>query len=141
MPMDYEVFEPNDEHLAQIIVRILEERGYNAGYQLGYPNNKVFIKVDAKEEADRISGIIRRFMEKFSLTERGITTDKLNTSISKLSSLIPETPGENEKKLAENIEKKIETKTMVTSKFQKARFTIMPSLKNGEAKSLKGLIS
>jgi len=27
MPMDYEVFEPNNEHLAQIIVRILEERG------------------------------------------------------------------------------------------------------------------
>ena len=79
MPMDYEVFEPHDEHLAQIIVRILEERGYNAGYQLGYPNNKVFIKVDTKEEADRISGIIRRFMEKFRLTGSEITTDELNT--------------------------------------------------------------
>ena len=97
--MDYEVFEPNNEHLAQIIVRILEEKGYNAGYQLGYPNNKIFIKVDAKEQADRISRIIRRFMEKFSLTERGITTDKLNTSISVLSSLIPETLRENEKNL------------------------------------------
>ena len=91
MPKDYKVFEPDNEHLAQIIVRILEERGYNAGYQLGYPNNKIFITVDAKEEADRISGIIRKFMEKFSLTERGITTDRLNKLISKLSSLIPET--------------------------------------------------
>jgi hypothetical protein len=91
MPKDYTVFEPDNEHLAQIIVRILEERGYNAGYQLGYPNNKIFITVDTKEEADRISGIIRKFMEKFSLSERGITTDRLNKLISKLSSLIPET--------------------------------------------------
>ena len=95
MPMDYEVFEPRDEHLAQIIVRILEERGYNAGYQLGYPNNKVFIKVDAKEEADRISGVIRRFMEKFRLTGSEITTDELNT----FSSLIPETTERKREKL------------------------------------------
>jgi len=105
MPMDYEVFIPNNEHLAQIIAGILEERGYNAGYQLGYPNNKIFIKVDTKEEADRISVIIRRFMEKFSLTERGITTSKLNTLTSKLSSLIPE----KREKPAENIEKKKES--------------------------------
>jgi hypothetical protein len=91
MPKDYKVLEPDNEHLAQIVVRILEERGYNAGYQLGYPNNKIFITVDTKEEADRISGIIRKFMEKFSLSERGITTDRLNKLISKLSSLIPET--------------------------------------------------
>ena len=110
MPMDYEVCEPNNEHLARIIVRILEEKGYTAGYQLGYPNNKVFINVDNKEEADRISGIIRRFMEKFSLTERGITTDKLNTLISKLSSLVPETPERKREKLAKDIEKKIENK-------------------------------
>jgi hypothetical protein len=45
MPMTYEVFEPDNEHLAMIIVEILEERGYNAGYQLGYPNNKIFIKI------------------------------------------------------------------------------------------------
>lgn len=95
MPMDYEVFEPNNEHLARIIVRILEERGYNAGYQLGYPNNKVFINVDNKEEADRISGVIRRFMEKFRLTESDITNDELNT----FSSLIPETPERRRKKL------------------------------------------
>ena len=92
MPKDYEVFKPNNEHIAQIIVRILEERGYIAGYQIGYSNNKIFINVDTKEEADRILGIIGKFMEKFSLTERGITTDKLNKLISKLSSLIPETP-------------------------------------------------
>jgi len=95
MLMDYEVFEPSNEHLARIIVRILEERGYNSGYQLGYPNNKLFIKVDTKEEADRISGIIRGFMEKFRLTGSEITTDELNTSISMLSSLIPETKIEN----------------------------------------------
>ncbi|MGZ4850493.1 MAG: hypothetical protein ACXV2C_03830, partial [Candidatus Bathyarchaeia archaeon] len=91
MLKDYEVFEPNDEYLAQLIVRILEERGYNAGYQLGYPHNKIFIKVDDKEEADRISGIIRRFMKKFNLTERGITTSRSNTLTSNLGSLIPET--------------------------------------------------
>ena len=91
MLMDYEVFEPSNEHLARILVRILEERGYNAGYQLGYPNNKLFIKVDTKEEADRISGIIRGFMEKFRLIGSEVTTDEVNTSISMLSSLIPET--------------------------------------------------
>ena len=102
MPMDYEVFEPNNEHFARIIVRILEERGYNAGYQLGYPNNKVFINVDNKEEADRISGVIRRFMEKFRLTGSEITTDELRT----LSSLIPETSERKREKLVENIENK-----------------------------------
>jgi len=120
MPMDYEVFEPNNEHLAQIIVRILEERGYNAGYQLGYPNNKIFINVDSKEEADRISWIIRRFLEKFSLTERGITTSKLNTLTSKLSSLIPETPKRKHEKPAENIEKKIENKDYGNSKISES---------------------
>jgi len=120
MPMDYEVFEPNNEHLAQIIVRILEERGYTAGYQLGYPNNKIFINVDTKEEADRISGIIRRFMEKFSLTERGITTCKLNTLLSKLSSLIPETPKGKREIFAENIEKKIENKDYGNSKISES---------------------
>jgi hypothetical protein len=115
MPMDYAVFEPNDEHLARVIVRILEERGYNAGYQLGYPNNKVFINVDTKEEADRISGIIRKFMKKFSLTERGMTTRKLNTLIAKLSGLIPATS--KLEKPAENIEKKIENKESGTSKI------------------------
>jgi len=116
MPMDYEVFEPSNEHLAQIIVRILGERGYNAGYQLGYPNNKVFINVDAKEEADRISGIIIRFMEKFSLTEGGITTYKLNTLTSKLGSLIPEPPNRKLESPMENIEKKRENTTFITQK-------------------------
>ena len=95
MLMDYEVFKPDNEHIAQIIVRILEEKGYNAGYQLGYPNNKLFIKVDTKEEADRISGIIRRFMEKSGPTGSETTTDELDASISMLSSLIPETKIEN----------------------------------------------
>ncbi len=108
MPMDYEVFEPNDENIAQLIVRILEERGYNAGYQLGYPHNKIFIKVDDKEEANKISGIIGKFMKKFNLTERGITTSKLDTLTSKLGSLIPEPPNRKLEKPVENIEKKTE---------------------------------
>jgi hypothetical protein len=120
MPMDYEVFEPNDEHLARIIVRILEKKGYNAGYQLGYPNNKVFIKVDAKEDADRISGIIRKFTEKFRLTGSGLTTDEFNTLISKLSSLIPETPKRKQEKPAKNIEKKIENKDYGNSKISES---------------------
>jgi len=108
MSKDYEVFEPNDENIAQLIVRILEARGYNAGYQLGYPHNKIFIKVDDKEEADKISGIIRRFMKKFNLTERGITTSKLDTLTSKLGSLIPEPPNRKRENFAVSIEKKTE---------------------------------
>ncbi len=81
MPMDYEVFEPENERLSQVIVRLLQKKGYNAGYQLGYPNNKIFIKVDLKEEADRVSRIIRRFMKKFRLTGSEITTDELSASI------------------------------------------------------------
>jgi len=110
MPMDCEVFEPNDEKVAQLIVRILEERGYSASYQLGYPHNKIFIKVDAKEEADRISGIIGQFIKKFNLTERGITTSTFGTLTSKLGSLIPKPPNrklekplENNEKITENI--------------------------------------
>jgi hypothetical protein len=83
MPTDYEVFEPDNERLAQVIVGILEEKGYNAGYQLGYPHNKIFIKVDAEEEAERISGIIRESTKKFRITGSGLTTDEFNTSIKK----------------------------------------------------------
>jgi hypothetical protein len=89
MPKDYEVFEPNDEHIARIIVEILEERGYIASYQIGYPKNKIFITVDTQKEADGISGIISKFMEKFGLTERGMTTDRFSKLISKLRRLIP----------------------------------------------------
>jgi len=106
--MDYVVFEPADENFAQFIVRILEERGYSAGYQLGYPHNKIFLRVDDKEEADRISGIIGKFMKKFNLTEGGITTSKLDTLTSKLGSLIPEQPNRKLEKPAENKEKKVE---------------------------------
>ena len=106
MLMDYEVFEPNNEHLAQIIVRILKERGYTASYQIGYPNNKIFINVDSKEEADRISTIIGMFTKKFSLTERGITTSKYNTLLRKLGSLIPETPKRKREKPTKKIKNK-----------------------------------
>ena len=85
------MFEPSNEHIARIIVGILKERGHIASYQIGYPKNKIFITIDTKEEADRISGIISKFMEKLSLTEGGITTDRLNKSISKLRSQIPKT--------------------------------------------------
>lgn len=108
MPMDYVVFEPADENFAQLIVRILEERGYSAGYQLGYPHNKIFIKVDDKEEADRISGIIGKFMKKFNLTEGGIAASKLDTLTSKLGSLIPEQPNRKLEEPAENNGKKVE---------------------------------
>jgi len=108
MPMDYVVFEPADENFAQLIVRILEERGYSAGYQLGYPHNKIFIKVDDKEEADRISGIIGKFMKKFNLTEGGISASKVDTLTSKLGSLIPEQPDRKLEKTAENNVVKIE---------------------------------
>jgi hypothetical protein len=108
MPMDYVVFEPTDENFAQLIVRILEERGYSAGYQLGYPHNKIFIKVDDKEEADRISGIIGKFMKKFNLAEGGIAAAKLDTLTSKLGSLIPEQPNRKLEKPVENNEKKTE---------------------------------
>ena len=91
MPKDYEVFEPSNEHIAQIIVKVLEDRGYIAGYQIGYPKNKVFITVDTDEEADRISEIISKFMEKLSLSKGGITTDRLNKLKPKLSRQIPKT--------------------------------------------------
>jgi hypothetical protein len=108
MPMDCEVFEPNDENIAQLIVRILEEKGYSAGYQLGYPHNKVFIKVDVKEEADKISGIIRKFMKKSNLTERTMTTSKFNTLTSNLGSLIPEPPNRKLEKPPISLERKVE---------------------------------
>jgi hypothetical protein len=108
MPMDYVVFEPIDENFAQLIVRILEERGYSAGYQLGYPHNKIFIKVDDKDEADRISGIIGKFMKKFNLAEGGIAASKLDALTSKLGSLIPEQPNRKLEKPVENNEKKTE---------------------------------
>ena len=81
MIMDYEVFEPEDERLAKIIVKFLQEKGYSAGYQLGYPRNKIFIRVDTQEEANRISGIIKRFVEEFKLTGSEITFDELKKSV------------------------------------------------------------
>ena len=118
--MTYVVFEPDNEHLAIIIVKILAERGYNAGYQLCYPNNKIFINVDTKEEADRISGIFKKFTEKFRLTGSGLTTDEFNTSINKLTSLIPETSNRKPEKPVGNIEKKIENKAYGNSKISES---------------------
>jgi hypothetical protein len=91
MPKDYEVFEPKNEHIARIIVGILEESGYFASYQIGYPKNKILVTVDNKEKADRISEIIGKFMEKLSSTKEGMTADRLNKSRSKLKKQIPKT--------------------------------------------------
>ena len=96
MTKDYEVFQPSNEHLAQLIVGILEERGFDAGYQIGYPHNKVFIRVDGKEEAEKISRSIRKFMVKHAFSETGIPSAKLNLLISKLASLIPSRVSEKE---------------------------------------------
>ena len=66
-------------------------------------------------------------MKKFSLTERGITTDKLNTLLSKLSSLVPETPERKREKLSEDIEKKIENKDYGSGKISESE--IYPNAK------------
>ena len=106
MPKDYEVFQPSNERLAQIMVGILENRGYFASYQIGYPHNKVFIKVNTKDEANKISGIFRKFMRKQDFSETGIPTAKLNVLINKLTDLIPQTSEKKEiEKLFENTEK------------------------------------
>jgi hypothetical protein len=86
---DYEVYQPGNEHLAQLVVGVLEGRGYDAGYQIGYPKIKVFIRVEAKEEADKISRLIKKFMAKYAFGETGIPSAKLNLLISKLATLIP----------------------------------------------------
>jgi hypothetical protein len=108
MSMDFEIFEPNDENIARIIVRILEEKGYNAGYQLGYPHNKIFIKVNQKGEANKISSIIREVMEKSDFSKSGITTSEVDSLRSKLGSLIPEPPNRKLEQPTFNIEKKTE---------------------------------
>jgi hypothetical protein len=121
MPMDFEVFEPADEHIAQIIVRILEEKGYNAGYQLGYPHNKILIKVDTKEEADRVSSVVRGYMKKFHFNESGITASRLNILTNKLGSLIPEMPNVNQEILSGIIEKRPEKDCVVQSEALESR--------------------
>jgi hypothetical protein len=119
---DYEVFEPNNERLAQIIVRILREKDYIASYQLGYPKNKVFIRIEDKQEADRVSVIIKRFMEKISLTEMETTADKLSVLISDLGRSLSKTTTEIEPEIvAVKVEKPIvvEQKEIVTEKTEK----------------------
>jgi hypothetical protein len=140
--LDYEVFEPNDENIAQIIVRILEERGYSAGYQLGYPHNKIFIKVDDKVEANKISTVIVKFMKKFNLTERGTTTSKLDTLAIKLGTLIPESPNRKIEHPIENVKTKIDnnygdhTEKSESEVFKKAN---LEELRNKIAEKLNQL--
>jgi hypothetical protein len=136
---DYEVFQPSNEHLAQMIVGILEGRGYDSSYQLGYPNNKIFIKVDNKEEADKISRAIGKFMQKHTISETGIPSAKLNILISKLASLIPAQAAEQRKteEIEENIQKNIEnkipeaseTESTLKSKLEESRSEITERIK------------
>ena len=146
MPMDYVVFEPADENFAQLIARILEERGYSASYQIGYPHNKIFIRVDDKEEADRISGIIGKFMKKFNLTEGEISSSKLETLTSKLGSLIPEQPNRKLEKPGENNEKKAKNNDVYNEKsesevYNKAMFEELRSKISEKLNQLNSLIA
>jgi hypothetical protein len=107
MPMDHRVFEPNNEALAEIIVKILEKRGYNAGYQTSYPQHAIFIKVDGQEEAQNTSNIIEGFMERLKKQPTGgMMIYEYDESITKLGKLIPETS----KKKRENHNRKIKDK-------------------------------
>jgi len=108
MPMDFKVFEPNNKELAEIIVRILEKKGYQAGYQRSYPQHTVFIKVDNQEEANKISKIIESFMESKKREEGGIITYDYDKSITKLGRLIPETLKKRRENINEKIKEKIE---------------------------------
>jgi hypothetical protein len=108
---DYVVFEPDNERLARIIVSILREKRYIASYQLGYPKNKIFIRLESEVEADRISAIIGRFMEKISLTDRETTTDNLTTLLGNLGSwLSAPLPEIKPEILVEKVEKEIPVK-------------------------------
>jgi hypothetical protein len=114
MPTDHVVYEPDNEHIAQVIVRYLEGKGYTAGYQLGYPHNKIFINTDSKEKADRISKIFEELMEKLSLNNQVLTDDEL---IGELGDLIPETSNVKQERLAENEYKENVKKDNVNSKI------------------------
>jgi hypothetical protein len=72
MPIDYEVSKLENERLTRFIVRFLWENGYYASYQIGYPENKIFARVETKEEANQIADMIRQFMKELRLTESEI---------------------------------------------------------------------
>ena len=109
VPMGYPVFEPNDEALAKIIVRILEKRGYDAGYQTSYPQHEIFIHVESPEEADRVSKIVKDFMEKFKEQKEGMMISyHYDRTITNLGRLIPETPKKKRQNLDESIKRKID---------------------------------
>jgi len=110
MPMDYPVFEPNDKELAEIIVKILEKRGYQAGYQRSYPQHTIFVKVDKVEVANKISKIIERFMQRFEKRreEGALVTYKYDKSVTELGRLIPETLKKRRENINEKIKEKIE---------------------------------
>lgn len=107
------MFEPNNKELAEIIVGILQKRGYQAGYQRSYPQHAVFIKVDKQEEANKISKIIESFMESKKRKEGGIITYEYDKSITKLGRLIPEILKKRRENINEKIKDKIEKKRLV----------------------------
>ena len=69
MAIDYEVFKSDNERLSRFIVRFLRENEHNASYQIGYPENKIFVRVETKEEANQISDTIRSFVKELRLTD------------------------------------------------------------------------
>jgi hypothetical protein len=109
MPMDYLVFESCDGKLAEIIVAILRNRGYDAGYQTSYPQHAIYIKAERQEEADKIGKIIKDFMEKFPKKQIGaLVTYEYDESITKLGKLIPETPMRKRENMIQKIKEKVE---------------------------------
>lgn len=88
MTNDYEVFQPSNESIAQVIVEILADKGYVASYQLGYPHNKLFLKANSKEQADKILEIIEGFMKQQDCT--GVPSAELNALTTKLAELLPQ---------------------------------------------------
>jgi hypothetical protein len=104
MVSDFEVFRPGDQGLAQLLVRVLGERGYAASYQLGYPYNKVFAKVNTKEEANKISTIISDTLKNYGVSAAEIAPAKLQELTSTLTELIPHVFEKPEAKIpSENI--------------------------------------
>ena len=108
MPMDYPVFEPGDKELADIIVRILEKKGYQAAYQRSYPQHRVFIKADNQEEVNKISRIIEGFMQRFKREESGPVAYEYDQNITQLGRLIPDAPKKNRDNLIRKTKEEIE---------------------------------
>ena len=146
MVNDYDVFQPSNERLAQVIVEILNEKGYFASYQLGYPTNKVLLKVNGKDEANKISRILKKVIQKQSYSGTGIPTAKLEALTSKLMDSIPQTFDRKEiQSLSEiSVQKPTDTLPLLTPKNE-AQTSInleeLKSLINGRIEFLNAQIA